>query len=177
MTTATIETVEDATRALRDAERALAAIHDEMTRGVVVTADELLRAEVDVRLATARLEAAERRERQQADDARHAAYVAAGQRLAAMDERQVEQARQRLAEAMDGYAAVVTGWATEMEGVRADLEGAGYPSPRTPSGELRLGGVTRRHFPFQRTIRDLAVEAVRKHFGPRQWFSLDNPPD
>ena len=44
-------------------------------------------------------------------------------------------------------------------------------------GTVALGSVTRGPLPYQRAIRDLAQEAVRRHFGPRQWCDLENPPD
>ena len=44
-------------------------------------------------------------------------------------------------------------------------------------GRVMLGGVTRAPLPFQRAIRDLAEDAVRRQVGPRYPCDLNNPRD
>ncbi len=147
---------------------ALAALHDRLIAGdATVTPDQYAAAENAVAFARVRQEAARRAEEQREEAERRASLAAATERLAAMDTTQVERTRQQLAEALDAHAVAVLAWAAELGAIQA-ASGVAWGL----GGSVRLGAVERRQQPFQSTIRDLAEDVVRRHFGPRAPFGL-----
>jgi len=122
--------------------------------------------------ASARQEAARRAEAQRAAEERQRRVDDATARLAALDTARHDAARARLADALDELAKSVLSRSAEL-GEIVGAAGTSYG----PGGRVTLGEVTRDQLPFQRAIRDLAEDAVRAHFGPRQPFDLNNPRD
>jgi len=160
---------------LAAAEAAFAALHERLLTGDPgVTARAYAEARDAVDFASARQEAARRAEVQQAEEERRRRVEAAGARLVALDTADHDAARARLAEALAALAATCLDRAAAL-GEIVGQAGVSYEA----GGRVTLGGVTRGPLAFQSAIRDLAEEATRRHFGPRQPFGLGggNLPD
>jgi len=158
---------------LAEAEAALVALHDRLLTGdPAVTAHDYAEARAAVEFASARQEVARRAEAQRAAEERQQRVDDATARLAALDTAAHDAARDQLRAALDNLAVAVLSRSAEL-GEIVGAAGVSYG----PGGRVTLGGVTRDQLPYQRIIRDVAEDAVRAHFGPRQWFDLNSPPD
>ncbi len=158
---------------LAAAEAAFAALHERLLAGDPgVTARAFSEARAAVEFALARQDAAHRAGAQRAEEERQRRVDDATARLAALDTAAHDAARDRLRAALDALAVAVLARTAELGEIVAE-SGTAYG----PGGRVTLGGVTRDSLPFQRAIRDLAEDAVREHFGPRQPFDLNFPRD
>jgi len=156
-----------------EAEAAYAALHERLMAGdPAVTQRAYSEARTAVDFASARQEAARRAEAQRAAEERQRRVDDATARLAALDTAAHDAARDQIRAALDALAKSVLARSAELGQIVAE-SGTAYG----PGGRVTLAGVTRDQLPFQRAIRDLAEDAVRAHFGPRQPFDLNNPRD
>jgi len=160
------------------AEAAYAALHERLLAGDPgVTAHAYAEARASIDFALARQEAAERAAAQQAAVEQQQHFDDAKVRLAALDDAAHDAARDQLRAALDNLAVAVLDRRAALAEL-ADAAGVSYgPGGTVTIGSVPLGSVTRGPLSYQRAIRDLAQEAVRRHFGPRQWCDLENPPD
>jgi len=157
-----------------EAEAAFAALHERLLTGDPgVTQRAYAEAKSAIDFASARQEAAQRAAAQQAAAEQQQRFDDAKERLAALDTAAYDTARARLADALDELAVAVLDRSAVL-GEIVVAAGGGYGPG---FGQVALGSVTRGPLSYQRAIRDLAQEAVRRHFGPRQWCDLENPPD
>ncbi len=135
------------------------------------------------RLARAKEQIRERRERERQEQAHRETLAAAAARLKALDPRPIETARHQLAAALNALAVAVGRWNSELAAVRGDVEEAGlqaHPSVNLYRADsfpgITIGDVAARPQPLQRPISEVAQEVIRRHY-PRRTVSLDNPQD
>ncbi len=184
-TTAAPLTVEQAQAELRQAEAALQALHERLSRGdTSITPAAFEKAESAVRFHRARLVGAERHAEALAEQARLERLEQLRQTLPpTLDPAPVEGARQALETAIHGWVAACRAYQNQLDDARDLLTDASlHPLPGwfglgQQMGSLRVDGQTYRPEGPQRVIRDIAEAAVRQFYGSRQIFDLSRPPD
>ena len=179
----TVNSLAAATEALRQAQTALAEVNERIDAGDPdVTADDVFRADTELRLARSRQDVAQRQAKADAERVRLERVAAIKEELATkLDPAPLERAKQKMAAAIEAYVAVCA----EQDAARSDawneLSSLGQPLPGVSLngagyGHITVGGKTYRHAPTQRGIAQVATEAVRRHY-PRSEVRLGAPQD
>ncbi len=178
-----ITTLEAAREALAIAEARVAAVNVAIDAGDPdVTADDLLRAEAELRIATSRHAVAERWAAAKAEQDRQQQIAAFRTELPKrLDQGALEKARQKMAAAVEAWVAACAGYDQERS---AALSEARELAPLPPGlrenaprwGDLSDGATVYRPAPCQRSIAEAAQAAVRRHY-PRSEIRLDQPQD
>lgn len=183
MTATTIATT-TTTDGVAEAEAALDRLRDRMAAGQRVPQATWEKAEAALRFATARREAGERGERERAERGRLERIASLTGAIAAdLDPAQIAAARADLEAALDRFVGVCGAhdrrFADAMDALRDETlaplpDGLGVDG--WASRHLVAGGRTYRRAPTQRTIREAATEAIKRHY-PRQTIDLNRPQD
>ncbi len=189
MSTATLESTETtdpvavATAAVAQAEQTLAGVNERIDGGdETVTADDLLRAETELRIAKGRQNVAQRQAAARVEQARQERIAAIRADLPTrLDRTALEKTRQAMERAIEAYVAACAAYDRERADVWDELSRLG---PRLPGitlndagyGNVTADGVDYRRARTQGGIAEVAKEAIRRHF-PRHQISLDNPQD
>lgn len=166
VTTETLDPVTDAAGTLAAAEGHLAEVNRRIDSGdPTVVADDLLRAETEVRIARARLEVAERQAQAKAEQERR-------DRLGAIRKEVAEKVNpDALAPHAKKLEAALEAWVLacrEYEDTRTEL----WNELTVLGFTVSPGEPIDRPAPIQHTIRQAATEAIRKHF-PRMDVDLN----
>ncbi len=177
-------TVAEATQHLRDAEAALARLHDRLAAGdSTITPAAFEKAESAVRFAQARLRGAERQAEAQAEAARLQRIEQLREELTTtLDPAPVEQARQAMETAIEQFVAACRAYddrCADADDALADPSLA--PLPRDlgkgdQPGHLRVGGQEYRRARPQMGIHRAGMAAITRYY-PRHQVNLGNPQD
>ncbi len=178
----TTDRIAEAEEALIAAETALEALSDRMTGGGKVSSADWQRAEADVRFATARrdaaMQAAADQEEQERRDRVEQFRASIPERL---DPAPIDAAREQLAAAINHWVETCgthdRAFAEVWSEITAAPDGPIARVSAPGSGQLVAEGRTYRSASTQSTIRNLAGEAIAKHYGPRIQIRLDQPQD